>query len=447
VRARLAASFLIAVLAACESPPPNVPGPRAADARTEADAVGALGARIDRTLAGLAAVDARFARRAGLAPTDAELRRAGMDAIFAEDPSARFVSGTLDPFSVDARARAIARLVPGARPDDALAERSDRPPTRPRLEHELLFRLVSAEKERAAREAKLPRAGSALVRAVTLGWTPPADDADREHRDRWLSGRLEELEASLVDASLSGLERDELADALDPLEARLGAGFAKSEAQLTRLEVRLGDMQTGPAAPWDTADAELRAEVGAVVLPVALRGVLASMETPLREALDATPDAEREDVQERALHILVDDAPCTLGSGGVRMASLPAPEARSLACRLVAAASRAPAGDAAVLLAMHDAVVVASWALHVRTGGAGDATRSARRPRLRLTPESEGRLERRAAVRSVEMLAGALAVGWLAREGLPRTRERAMRWAAFGEAPFDVVWRELEAAP
>lgn len=443
MRARVALLFACLALARCASPPPNVPTRGEGGARAEEAATAALAERIDRTLEGLAAVDGRFAKRAGIAPKEADVRRAAMDAIFAEDRSARFVSGALDPFSVDARARAIAKLLPSARPDDALPERSERPPMRPRLEHELLFRLVASEKDRAAREAKLPRAGSALVRAVVLGWSPPADAAEREARDRWLAGRLEELEDALEDGSLSGLERDELEDSLDPLEALLDGGFARSEAQLARLEVRLLEMRTGAAAPWDAVDAELRAEVGAVVLPGSLRGALDADERVLREALDRTPDADREDVQERALRLLVDDAPCTLGSGGVRLASLAAPEARALACRLVAATARSPAGDAAVLLAMHDAIVVATWALHVRTGGSGDATRVTRRPRLHLTPESEGRLERRAAVRAAAMIGAALAVGWLLRDGIPHARERAMRWAAFGEAPFDVVWREV----
>src|SRR5689334_13725444 len=62
----------------------------------------------DEVLDELAAIDRRFAARAGMTPKESDLRRVAMGAVLAGDVGVAVVDGAIDPFSFEARARGIA---------------------------------------------------------------------------------------------------------------------------------------------------------------------------------------------------------------------------------------------------------------------------------------------------------------------------------------------------
>ncbi|HEY2366574.1 MAG TPA: hypothetical protein VGH87_09320, partial [Polyangiaceae bacterium] len=97
-----------------------------------------------------------------------------------------------------------------------------------------------------------------------------------------------------------------------------------------------------------------------------------------------------------------------------------------------------------VLLAMHDAVVAGAWALVFARGG--DATTIAlAAPKLvaPLGPTSSGKLTRFAVTHPTEAISRALSIEWIMRNGLADAALRADAWRTWGDAPLDIVDREL----
>jgi hypothetical protein len=117
----------------------------------------------------LAAADPRLATRAKAAAPEAILARIGTDAVIAEDATAQVRGGSLDLFAFKGRERALRRAAEqvaafrGPLPDVGPV---DGPLARPKLEHELLGRLIEEELTRAQDEAQLADAAGDLVRAV-----------------------------------------------------------------------------------------------------------------------------------------------------------------------------------------------------------------------------------------------------------------------------------------
>ena len=131
----------------------------------------------DDAMGWLAAADPRLATRESATAPEDVLKRIGTDAVLAEDVTAGIRGSSLDLFAFRARGRALdqaaqrigaftARLPDSANAPAGIA--------RPRLEHELLARLIEEERARVLYEARLGDASGDLVRAIVATWTPPA---------------------------------------------------------------------------------------------------------------------------------------------------------------------------------------------------------------------------------------------------------------------------------
>ena len=93
---------------------------------------------------------------------------------------------------------------------------------------------------------------------------------------------------------------------------------------------------------------------------------------------------------------------------------------------------------------MHDAIVAAAWAvIYARGGDATTIALGAPRPIAPLSPTIEGKLTRFAITHPVETITRALSIEWIMRSGLNDAAMRADAWRNFGDAPLDVIDREL----
>ncbi len=393
----------------------------------------------------MAAADARIAAR-GITADKASLQHATMGAILAEDPSLAMEGDRPDIFSFDVRARAIdAAAGTLARwktpPEDVLG-------TRPGLEMELLARFIASEKLRLASERDLPRSAGVLLGALVTTWRTP-DVKDVSDQDDWLSRRFSEVTKSLGPKSLTPDERDELDDALDPLEHLL-EGFAKSHAALVelRLAVQRVDLANKPRDRWDVVSARLAADTGARLSSETLLAFLSTEAKSLRDEIDKLVGVKMtEDLAARAADVvLAPDGTCRAAFTGSKMRALGPPEERAFDCTMRARVIAAHTADENfdVLVAMHDAVVTAAWALVFARGG--DATTIAlAAPRLiaPLSPTASGKLTRFAATHPIESISRALSIEWIMRNGLGDAALRAEAWKNFGDAPLDIVDREV----
>ena len=407
----------------------------------------------NRVLTLVAATDARVAAR-GIAVDAETLHHAAMGGILAEDPTLAMEGDRPDVLSFDARARALdtaSKILAGwtMPPDDPDPSSG----MQPGLELELLRRFVESEKLRLAGERKLPRSASTLLGALAATWRP-LDVKDVATRDDWLAKRLAEVSSSLAPQSLTALEREELEDAIDPLERTVGDGLPKSRAAL--LELRLALQRVDPPAKstdrWADVAARLHADTGSALSAETLLALLAAEAKALHAEVDKLIGVSlTEDVATRAGDWL--SAPpqaCHTPPLGSRMRALEPPPERAFDCALRArvVAAKTAHDELDLLVAMHDAVVTAAWALVLARGGDDEAIAlAAPRPIATMTPTVEGRLRRFAAVHPVEALSRALSIEWLMRNGLAEAALRAEAWTTFGDAPLDVVDRELHPRP
>ena len=414
----------------------------------------------DEVLRTLAAIDRRVARRARLDPREEDLRHLTMGAMLAEDASLAVVDGAIDPFSFEARARGLAAVkvtlasAPADLPDGGAGGFSA-----PALEKELLGRLVDEEVVRLDEERALPRSASALIRAVVETWRSPASQEHAAERDRWLSRRLREVNASVSGTSagagpLDVVRARELDDALDALEhAAESSGLVRSTAELVRLRELLESLATKPAAAaasdWSAVARRLETHLGTKLAPEALERRLDAAERILRAAATRATDEARLDPDALAAHagpLVFAGGACAVAVPGSRVRSMsPSPE-RAVACRLRqnAAAATDDGARAHALVAMHDHVVVAQWALDVARGTATIAQATGKhRPLSRPGPDVAARWERIALARPTAAIGGGLAAEVLYGTGDPSARARA--WSELGEVPLDVAERMLAA--
>ncbi|MBX3190448.1 MAG: hypothetical protein KF819_25835 [Labilithrix sp.] len=429
---------------------PMLPANGAGD--DDAAQIGKLLTLEEEVLRDLAAIDRRIAARARIEPTDEDLRRVNMAAVLAEDATLAVVDNAIDPFSFEARARGLA----------AAKAKLERAPSRlpasapgmvaaPALERELLARLVDEETARLEEERSLPRSASALVRAIVETWAPPRGVDPTAARDRWLARRLGEVKTALATTALDVVRARELDDALDALEHAIDApGFGAATAELLKLretlEAQGSRPPAGPTSDWGELARRARAHLGWTESPEALDARLASLEAALRAA--ATEAVARSRASEDALFsraaalVFAGGPPCTSAVPGSIVRSMAAPPEREAPCRLRQAAASASDDDAraATLVAMHEYVIVARWALDVARGASTIAEATAKhRPMSRPTPDVTARWERVALARPTAAIAGGLAAEVL-RADPPR---RAKAWMDLGEVPMDVAERLL----
>lgn len=391
----------------------------------------------------MAAADPRLSMRLGATAPKEVLDRIGTEAVLSEDATAQIRGSSLDLFAFRSRARSLdhaAKIIAAFEsplPDAAPAAAEL---TRPKLERELLDRLIEEETARVAEESKLGDASGELVRAMVAMWSPPATPQDVPDRDAWVSKHLLEVLASVrqgrprtgptdLDAALYPLER-----LLVPLDYPRGA------AAIAKVRVAIDeDMRAVPpiASPEYVAGS-VRAYLGVAVDPAALRPRLDRVEGRLRDMANAALAAgadERRAVEGRARALLFSEKTC-LPVPGSRLRSMGPPPERAAICGVLRALVEDPP---AAIVALHDDVILAIAAVDrsppPRTG-------------LLSKPDDEvvDSLRRGARERPVVALGVALAAELLYRDV---TREgaqpRLLAWSALGEAPLDIVSREIDA--
>lgn len=430
----------------------------------EARRVSAFQEAEDDVLRRLAAIDRRFAARARLEPREPDLRRLAITSMLAEDPTLGVIDGTIDPFSFDTRGRGLATVqaaLAKAPSDLPVGARGMLPS--PALERELLERLVAEEIVRLEEERMLPRSASALVRGIVETWSSPTSQRQAAERDRWLARRLGEIRTAVTAsaeegvagaAALDVVRARELDDALDALEhAASSAGLVLATAELVKLREALEAAASRPAAvarsDWRYVARRVRVHLGITLTPEALGARLTSLEQALRGEAEAalgashlTPDA----VANGAAPLVFAGEPCAMAVPGSRLRSMSPPPERAAACRLRQTVASADDATSRVfaLVAMHDHVVIAQWALDVATGSATIAEATGKHRTLSSPgPHMVARWERLALARPTAAIGGGLAAGVLSATADHGARARA--WAELGEVPLDVAERELSS--
>jgi hypothetical protein len=397
----------------------------------------------DEAIGWLAAADPRLAARTGAVGPPEVLKRIGTDAVLTEDASAQIHGSSLDLFAFRARAHALdeaARLVGAFREPLPETGPVGTPLARPRLEQELLERLVGEERTRAGDEARLGDASGDLVRGIVSTWTQPERPQDVQDRDLWASRHLLEIRDSLRDPAPRTGPAD-LDVALYPLERLLAPlVFPRGSAAIAQIRMAIdADMRAVPRLR-DSARIANAAKVhlGLDVDPASLPARLEHVETRLRElaqrALDqAGPDGRRA-VEARARELLLVERSCPAVPDTRVRAMAPPPE-RAGACGVLKALTEEPSPGPA-LVALHDDVLL-SFAAVVpapppRTGLLSHPADDDVETLLRMARE-----------RPVVVLGVALAAELV--YGRDGAEERLAAWRALGEAPLDIVAREMNA--
>jgi hypothetical protein len=390
----------------------------------------------------LVAADPRLALRAGSSAGEDVLKRIGTAAILAEDTTTRIRGGSLDLFSFQARTRALAeaaKVVAAFREPLPDAGPVGTGMARPQLERELLARLVDEERARAEEEAALGDASGDLVRGVVATWQPPSAPQDVVDRDEWASKHLLEIRLSLR-ASGPRTGPPDLDIALYPLERLLAPlQYPRGSAAIAQLRMALDeDLRAIPplVSPERVVRAS-RTHLGVAIDTAALVPRLERVEERLRElaagALQSAPAAEREAIEGRARELIFVERPCPVVPDS-RVRSMAPPPERAAICGALRALTE-EVSPVAALVALHDDVLLAFAAVAPTPP-----------PRTRLLSRAENdavdSFERMARERPVVVLGVALAAELLYGSG--RNDERLQAWRALGEAPLDVVARELQ---
>ncbi|HSQ66243.1 MAG TPA: hypothetical protein VLM85_23635 [Polyangiaceae bacterium] len=451
---RAATLLLCAGLAACGgantathlADPPRPPADRAELDRFIADE--------DRFLLVLAAADPRIAARTGKAPSEEALRRAALGALLAEDTTAAVEGNRTDVLSFEVRAHSLegaAKLlaswrIPPSDPEGTL---------QPGLELELMGRLLASEKVRLKDERDLPRSAGQLLRGIASAWHAASDPKELAERDGWLSSRLAQIAQSLSPKSLTLVERDDLDDAIDPLERIVTDAMPKSQAALVKLRLAVQNMETGVTGPdrWPAVAERLATDSGSRLSAETLLALLGTQAKALDQEIGQLVGVKvTDDEFARAAGLLVAEPaechpPQPIPS---RVRALASPSERSFRCALLGRVIAAKTADDEldVLVAMHTATVVGAWAVVLARGADRSALPlAAPKPLAFMAPDVEARLLRLAMTRPVMALEHALAVEWLMRRGLAQATLRAQAWQGYGDAPLDVIERELHPEP
>lgn len=397
----------------------------------------------DTAIGWMAAADPRLAARANTPGPDEILARVGMDAVLAEDAAAVIRGSSLDLFAFRARAHALdqaARAVAAfAAPLPEVGPLGS-PLVRPRLERELLERVIAEERARTEDEAKLGDASGELVRAVVSTWRLPERPQEVLDRDVWISRHLLELRDSLGDPARRSGPAD-LDLALYPLERLLEPlQYPRGTAALVQVRLAMdADMRAVPKLrDADTVTRAVKVHLGMDVDPGGLPGRLERLEARLRDvaerALTVAGTDARAGIEARARELLMVERPCPAVSDTRVRAMAPPPE-RAAVCGALRVLTEETAP--AALVTLHDDVLLALAAVM-----------PAPPPRTRLLshPEDDAvdALQRLARERPVVVLGVALTAEILyAEDG---AGERLAAWRALGEVPLDVAAREVAQA-
>jgi hypothetical protein len=429
------------------------PGPRA-PAAAPVDDVAAAKARVaelvaseGRALSWLAAADPRLAARLGTRAPDEVLSQIGTEAVLAEDASASIHDGTLDLFGFRARAVALghaAREAASIPPDlpavGAVDARGDEP-ARPLLERELLVRLVDEEAARDTEEGALGPASGDLVRAMLATWKAPSGDDAWRARDTWAARHLGEIADSLRGPSVHEGPFD-LDQALYPLERLLAPlSFPKAAAAIAHLRTALDDVRgVPPLRSAASIGRGTRTHLGVSTDLAALGTRLVGVREHLRaRALAILTDAGggRGAIEAQARELLFVEGPCPAVIGSRVRAAAPPPE-RAPICGALKALTE-PGTKSAAVIALHDDLSLAMAAFDPSPPP---------RTALLSRPDDEHVDSLRRSARERPVVAIGLALAALVLYDDPAATDgRTSTWAALGDAPLDVVARELGAPP
>jgi hypothetical protein len=414
----------------------------------------------------IAATDPRFGKRLSEPPSADQLRATAVKALAEGDPDVSVRDGELDFFSFTARARALDEAAKALDrvPVASAAAGEDAGAAKVRLERELAARVIREERARLDEERSLPRGASALVRGIEETWSAPSSPQAASERDAWLTARLDEIRDSLSGSTLARGPLLELDDALDPLERIAPPDVLPGAAKaIARLRVSLEATPSGGTGGDDTRRARLetgvRAHLGLPFEPKEIRARLEEAERVTRAlARSAVTEAEERVVAARAEEVTLATGKCEAGLFESRVRSMAPPPERGAICGLLRAIrdNTDGAAKAAALVALHDAAVVGLWALAIHADGAlPDRAIASAHPFFGAQPDREARLVRFAETKPVAAIGAGLAVELLLRSPKsaeasplePRSAATAAatskRWLTFGDAPLDVVEREL----
>jgi hypothetical protein len=420
--------------------PAATPGPPPDDGRAAAASFGRVEAE---ALAWLSAADPRLAIRTGVTAPRELTDKIGTDAVLAEDTTAHLRGASLDLFSFKARARALAEAARAV-----AAFHDDLPQTgpvgselrRPRLERELLVRLLEEEQARAEDEAKMGDSAGDLVRAIVATWTPPTAPQDVQDRDGWVATHLLEIRESLRDPSPRTGPPD-LDVALYPLERLLAPlQYPRGAAAVARLRMAL-DQDPRAMPKLDSAERIARSMREHLGLGIDLAGMpaqFASLEARLRADAEGgllpLDEASKRATLGRARELLFAGGGCLPVVDSPVRSMAPPPE-RAAICGMLRALSDGTTRLAAVI-ALHDEVQLSLAAIT-----------SATPPRTSLlsqpADEDVDSLRRMARERPAVALGPALAGQIAFSQGV--TDARIAAWRDLGEVPLDVLARELGA--
>jgi hypothetical protein len=186
--------------------------------------------------------------------------------------------------------------------------------------------------------------------------------------------------------------------------------------------------------------------IGVTLSPETLARIFENTATALAKDIaglvGATVTSERLEVEARAL---LAPPRCTFRAGSTLRKATPPPE-RAFACVLAARAEKPSTADQIVdvLASAHTSLIVASWALWMLAGNEAVKPATAHAKLLAdIPPEVSARLERRARTNPVGVVGDALVAEWLYREGMSGAAMRGLAWMLFGDAPFDLLERDL----
>jgi hypothetical protein len=445
VRARALLPCALLVVA-CGAPATSVhePGMVAAAPRDDGRAATTSLQQVETTALGwMSAADPRLAVRTGVTAPPDVLEKIGMAAVLAEDATAKVRGGSLDLFAFPARTRALAeatREVEALHDDLPEAGPLGTELKRPRLERELLVRVLEEERLRAEDEVRLGDAAGDLIRAIVATWTPPAAPQDVQDRDAWIAKHLLEIRESLRDSAPRTGPPD-LDVPLYPLERLLASlQYPRGTAALAQLRIALDQDRRaipGVESP-DRIARTVREHLGLSLDLTTIPAQFASLEARLRAEVEhrlaPLDDAGRRSTIARARELLYVEGTCPPVVDSPVRSMAPPPE-RAAICGALRALSDETTRVAAIV-ALHDEVQLSLAALS-----------SSPPPRTSLlcgpANEDVDDLRRMARERPAVALGPALAAQIAFAQGVSDARITA--WRDLGEVPLDVLARELGA--
>jgi hypothetical protein len=442
---RFVVFLLIVGFAACADVTATGSGPAAPAAAAKTSA--AFVAWEAGWLAELGATDPRLAARLPVQPSVEVRQRAAAEAVVRGGDDVGIVDGAIDVLSFGERERRLRRL----RDELRLAPEPQTPEGR--AEIVLLTRLVDAEDLRVTMERRSPESASEWIRAIVATWGHPASATEVDAREQEVTRALLEVLADVRPGRLSNPEAIEIEEALDPLEhLAVPEGYPEATKAITSLRVELGKAHPIGVGrvPMPALASRLAAYLGVRESEDVLRARLEEEEVALRgeakAALGKLAERTANEVLTSAAADVHAETSCVAAPQGSLVRGVRPASERALVCEVLQL-SAAPGSAAASLVAtlvQHDDVAIALWALALENGASDLDVVRTQNPLISSVPhDRQDRLVRSALVSPVRSIAPGLAVTIVDAEGPDATRDRARRWIAFGDAPFDIVGAAL----